>query len=147
MPVVESRQARLEEMRRREHPRCIVCGSNDGSTIHPEFRARDEGGVEASFRCTSALQGYDGLLHGGAISMLLDAAMTNCLFSYGIAAVTGKLEVRFRLPVAAGREASVIAWVTRSSPPLHLLQAEIVQEAKVVARAKGSFMERGPGVP
>ena len=54
------------------------------------FEPQADGSVAAYFACAPNYQGYPGRLHGGVVSMLLDAAMTNCLFARGIQAVTGE---------------------------------------------------------
>jgi len=43
--------------------------------------------------------------------MLLDAAMTHCLFARGVQGVTAKLDVKFRHPVRVGVQANVRARV------------------------------------
>jgi len=100
----------------------------------------------STFQCDEAFEGYPGVLHGGVISSILDGAMVNCLFALGQAAVTVELTTRFRHPVATYQEATVSARVTRSSHPLYLLEAEIVQDGKVKATAKGKFYDQ-PELP
>ena len=72
--------------------------------------------------------------------MLLDAAMTHCLFARGQETVTAELCVRYREAVATGTPARVRAWLVRSSPRLHWLRAELLQENRVKAVATGKFM-------
>ena len=43
-----------------------------------------------------------GISMEGSLLRCLDGAMTNCLFSHGIPAVTGELVVRMHHPVQAG---------------------------------------------
>jgi acyl-coenzyme A thioesterase PaaI-like protein len=81
-------------------------------------------------------------MHGGMIASLLDGAMTNCLFAHGHIAMTGELKVRYREPVIIGEEMLLRAWITRSQPPLHLLEAELKQEGCVKATASAKFVER-----
>jgi acyl-coenzyme A thioesterase PaaI-like protein len=88
------------------------------------------------------LQGYDGMLHGGVISALLDAAMTHCLFHRDVQAVTADLHVRFMEPVSVTGSAMVRAWIVSVQPPLYRLQAEIVQGEKVMARGEAKFLTR-----
>jgi len=107
-----------------------------------EFTVSEDGGVQAAFDCSKTFQGYGGLLHGGVISSLLDGAMTNCLFAHGQQGITGELKVRFRHPVVTDRPAIVRAWIERSIPPFHVLQAELIQDEWVKARATGKFVER-----
>lgn len=132
----------LELTRQRAHPRCIVCGWGRECGLGLRFSLRDDGGVEASFECEARFQGYDGLLHGGVTSSLLDGAMTNCLFARGIVAVTAEMTVRFRHPIALDTSLAVSAHVTRSQTPLHIVEAQVVQDGQVKAKAVGKFMER-----
>jgi hypothetical protein len=92
-------------------------------------------------------QGYNGIMHGGVISCLLDGAMTNCLFSTGITATTGELRLRFLHPVVTDRLATVKAWVIKTHPPLHIVEAELRQGNKLLVRATGKFMEPSSEVP
>jgi len=121
-----------------------VCGRAAGCGLGLRFALRDDGGVEARFACEAQFRGYEGLLHGGVTSSLLDGAMTNCLFAHGIVAVTAEISVRFRHPVALGRPLVVSAHVTRSQALLHIVQAQVVQAGQVKAVATGKFMERPP---
>jgi len=101
-----------------------------------------DGGVQAHFDCDSAYEGFPGMLHGGVISCLLDGAMTNCLFAHGRRGITGELKVRFRHPVVTGQSTLVRAWIESSSPPFHVLKAELIQDQQVKARATGKFLEQ-----
>jgi uncharacterized protein (TIGR00369 family) len=145
MPVTTKlSQDALEQTRQMAHPLCIVCGQANGNGLGLRFLRRDAGGVEATFECDPRFQGYKGMLHGGIISCLLDGAMTNCLFAHGIVAVTAEMKVRFSQPVEVGATLVARAHITRSQAPLHLVEAQIVQDGQVKAKATGKFMERPP---
>ena len=75
-------------------------------------------------------------------SMMLDAAMTNCLFAHGTVALTAELRIRFRESVQVGRMATVKARIVRRSGPLSLLEAEVLQDGRIRANAEGKFMTR-----
>lgn len=107
-----------------------------------EFTPRDDGGVEAHFSCASEFQGYDGVIHGGVISTVLDAAMTNCLFAHDVTAVTAELHVRFRHPVCADEPAVIVARLLRATPPLFVVEAELLQADQCKATCRGKFMEK-----
>lgn len=124
------------------HPRCIVCGRDDGYGLGLHFSLRADGGVEAEFGCDSRFQGYQDILHGGIIATLLDGAMTHCLFAHGIIAMTAEMTVRFRHPILVDVPAQVRAVVADSQPPLHVLHARILQDGRLKARAVGKFVER-----
>jgi acyl-coenzyme A thioesterase PaaI-like protein len=55
------------------------------------------------------LQGYDGVLHGGIISALLDEVMVNHLLAKGVQTVTADLYVRFKKPVPIGMPLKVVS--------------------------------------
>jgi acyl-coenzyme A thioesterase PaaI-like protein len=99
-----------------------------------------DGSVSASFDCSRRFEGYAHVLHGGTIASILDGAMTNCLFSRGIVAMTAKLDIRFRRPLLAGTPAIVRGWHEQSLGRLHLMKAEILQYDRKAATASGKFM-------
>ena len=72
--------------------------------------------------------------------MLLDAAMTHCLFARRNVAVTAELCVRYRQAVVTGRPGRVRAWLVQSSPRLYHLRAELSQAGCVKAMATGKFL-------
>jgi uncharacterized protein (TIGR00369 family) len=134
-------QTTLNAVRRRNHPRCMVCGDANARGLRLDFTAAADGSVSAVFRCEDSFEGYAGIVHGGVVSSLLDGAMTNCLFARGIMAVTAELTVRFQRLLRVGKPARVRAWITRSSPHLHFLAAEITQSGSVAATARAKFRQ------
>ena len=126
----------------RPHPHCVVCGASDPLGLGVRFTIREDGSAESQFHCSSAFEGYPHQLHGGVIALLLDGAMTNCLFAHGHQAVTAELRIRYREPVATSRTASVRAWIERSDRRLRVVAAELVQDGQVKARARAKFVDR-----
>jgi uncharacterized protein (TIGR00369 family) len=136
-----SSQTRLKTAQTQAHPFCLVCSQSNPLGLGLEFTAHDDGSVSAMFLGHSALEGFEGFLHGGMIASLLDGAMTNCLFAHGRVAMTGELKVRYRKPVVVGEAMTIRAWIKRSLSPLHLLEAELKQEGCIKAIASAKFME------
>ncbi|HDP98464.1 MAG TPA: PaaI family thioesterase [bacterium] len=132
----------LNTMRDQVHPDCIACGFTNINGLHLRFETDYEGGVTASFECNEIFEGYPGILHGGIISMILDSAMGNCMFSRGRATVTVEMNTKFRHPVRTGCQATVSANITRVSHPLYLLEARIIQNGEVKATGKGKFYDQ-----
>lgn len=120
----------------------MVCGDpeHNPGTLGLDFVGDDDGGVAARFRPTARHQGYAGLLHGGMICTLLDAAMTNCLFVRGIAALTAEMTVRFVAPVALGQEVEVAAHLVERRRNLCGLEASMTANGRLLARAVAKFM-------
>jgi uncharacterized protein (TIGR00369 family) len=135
-------QRRMQRIRAMTHAGCAVCGATDCRGLHVHFRARPDGRVTGVFKGHPDLQGYPNTLHGGMVSTLLDAAMTNCLFAHGFAAVTAELTVRFLRPVAADRPVTMSAWIEKSWRRLHFLAAELRQEGELMATAAAKFLVR-----
>ena len=132
----------IANIRNQVQPKCIVCGFGNDQGLHLEFGVDDDGSVEARFECDESCEGYPGIMHGGVISLILDGAMGNCMFARGQATVTVEMTTKFRHPVVTGQEAVVSARITRDSHPLYLLEAEIIQDGKVKATAKGKYYDQ-----
>lgn len=138
-----SLQATLRAVGTAEHCQCFMCGSSNPLGPSLEFRAVHAGSVVAEFALSEVYAGYPGVLHGGMTSALLDAAMTNALFSIGVVAVTAELTVRFLAPVAPTRSAVVRGSVVSvDDNPLYLVRAELEQDSKLMARASAKFLSR-----
>jgi acyl-coenzyme A thioesterase PaaI-like protein len=138
----ELKQIQFNSVQADAHPFCMVCSRSNPLGLGLKFICEADGSVSTTFLGHPALEGFEGLLHGGIIASLLDGAMMNCLFALGRAAMTAELNVRYRQPVVIGEEMRIRAWITRSSPPLHLLSAELKQGGCVKAAATAKFMER-----
>jgi uncharacterized protein (TIGR00369 family) len=139
---MNAHQAKLDHVQTEAHPFCMVCSQSNPLGLGLKFNSNDDSSVSTSFLGHPALEGFQGLLHGGVIASLLDGAMTNCMFARGCVAMTVELKVRYRKPVVIGEEIFIRAWITRSSSRLHLLQAELKQDGCVKAVATAKFMER-----
>jgi uncharacterized protein (TIGR00369 family) len=135
-------QNTVANISKRVHSKCIACGFENGNGLHLKFETAFDKSVTATFLCDEAFEGYPGMLHGGIISLILDSAMGNCMFAKGLATVTVEMTMRFKNPVTIGQEAIVSARIARSSHPLYLLEASIVQNGKVKATAKGKYYDQ-----
>jgi len=137
---VIARQNTLEATRAAMHPGCVLCGASNPLGFRLQFTVQPDFSIAATFRCPEALESYPGTVHGGVVSALLDAAMTNVLFSLGVVAVTAELAVRFVAPVRPRMHALLRGALTRTtSHALYHVEADIVQDGVVVARASAKF--------
>ena len=139
---IEERARQLEDMRARHHETCPVCGKTVPGGLSIAFYVCEEGAVETRMMFTREQEGYLGHVHGGLIASVLDGAMTNCLFSYGIAAVTGEMTLRMSHPVPSGEPILARARLEKSAGPLHLLSAELCADDRVLARANAKFVSK-----
>ena len=98
--------------------------------------------MEATIRFERDHEGYVGHVHGGLITAVLDGAMTNCLFSHGIAAVTGEMTIRILCPVPSRSNVIVRAWIEKRMEPYYMLSAELSESGRVMTRATGKFVNK-----
>jgi acyl-coenzyme A thioesterase PaaI-like protein len=127
------------DLGRRCHPSCLVCGDERPDGLGLRFEQQADGSVVAEFDCSAVFQGYPDRLHGGVVAMLLDAAMTHCLFAYNVAGVTAKLGIRYYRAVTLGVPAPVRARIVDAESPLYYLRSEVVQDGGLCVVAKGTF--------
>jgi len=124
------------------HGGCMLCGKRNPRSLGLSFHATGDGGVAARFDAKDLFQGYDGMIHGGVTSALLDEAMTCCLFHHGIEGITADLHVRFVHPVPCGASLEIRAWPLSFRPPVYSLRSEIVLGRRVAAWGEAKFMRR-----
>jgi uncharacterized protein (TIGR00369 family) len=139
---VKAVQNMISDISESVHLNCFVCGSQNISGLHLKYSANEDGSVEAEFQCDECYEGYLGILHGGVIASVLDGAMGNCMFAHGRATMTVEMLTRFRHPILTGRVTVVTARIKQNAHPLYLLEAEIIQEGRVKATAKGKYYDQ-----
>jgi acyl-coenzyme A thioesterase PaaI-like protein len=138
---LEGMRQNLDAFQSSWHSRCVACGRKNRSGLGLHFEVNADRQVEATFPCPDCFEGYPHSLHGGFVAVLLDSAMTNCLFAHGLVGMTGHLDVRFRHVVDIGKSARVRAWLECSSHRLHIFRACLEQDDKIKATASGRFLE------
>jgi uncharacterized protein (TIGR00369 family) len=135
------RTVTAHEETRLAHAGCMVCG--DGGPGAPTFGLRfladATGSILATFRTARRYQGYQGILHGGVISTLLDAAMVHCLFARGVTAVTAEMTVRFLREVPVDRDIAVGATLAGERHGVFQVWASLWHRTTRFAVAKGKF--------
>lgn len=121
------------------HPACIACRARDAGGLGLHFASAGDGRVQTEFACDPHYQGYPDRIHGGFVTLLLDAAMTHCLFARQVRAYTAKLSVRFRRPVVLSGVAQVDAWCVENRAPVYVMRSELRQGSAVCATAEALF--------
>lgn len=136
------------KLAKQAHRNCMACGNaeTNPNALQLDFTTHSDGSVSAQFNVTHRHQGYDGLLHGGMVSTLLDAAMTHCLFSKGVRALTAELLVRFAEPVRVGQNITVTAHFIGQRRGIYQLEAFIHEHKTMCARATSKFIEPKNGI-
>ena len=122
------------------HHQCLLCGDDNPWSLKLRFSTGGNGIVSARFVAHDMLQGYQGMVHGGVVAALLDAAMTNCLFQCGVKAVTGDLHIRYLRPVPCQQTLDIHASVEKATPKLYRMKSEIRDRDHLLARADAVFI-------
>jgi len=124
------------------HLNCLLCGKDNPWSFGVKFYGQENGSVTGQFQSHANLQGYDGILHGGVITALLDAAMTHSLFHQGIEAVTGDMRIRFLHPIPCEALLDLKGHVVSERSRLYVVQAEIHLKERLMAKGEAKFMAR-----
>lgn len=120
---------------------CIVCGRHNPAGLRVTYWAED-GRSRAEVVPPAHFQGFDGTLHGGIVSALLDDAMWYAAFSAGLFTMTAELSVRFRKPVPVGEAIRLEGRVQAQRGRLTEMAAELSHAVtgEVLAEASGKFL-------
>ena len=125
----------------RDNERCYVCGKKNPVGLSVDFKNNAEArSILGWFTPSQDHQGYEGIVHGGILSSLLDEAMAKLAFSLGIPALTAEITVTFKTPAAPGDELSVFGRITEETHRLILAEAKIERGPVVIAEAKGKLL-------
>ena len=112
---------------------CFGCGPNNPVGLRLEFTP-DGDIVEAVFTPEAHHQGWDGVLHGGIISCLLDEAMAYAARLLArVNCITGKMTITMRCPVAMDAPLRVTGRVVKVSRKLVESRAELLLPDGTVA--------------
>lgn len=129
-------------MELKDDRQCFVCGQDNPMGLRLSFEVDEVARtIKTVFNPQKAHQGYEGVVHGGIISSILDEAMANLAFALGYNAVTAKLTVRFKRPLTVGETVTVTGRLTKEAKRAMEAEAVAVKEdGTVIAEAEGLLM-------
>lgn len=88
---------------------CFACGPDNPIGLHLDFHFTAEKYVAEKI-LPHEYQSYEGVVHGGIVTTMLDEAMGGYLYSSGEKAVTARLDVRYRKPTPVGEQLVITGW-------------------------------------
>lgn len=122
--------------------RCFGCGELNDAGLKLRFEPAPDGIVRAVFRVPPRFQSWAGVVHGGMVALLLDEAVGWAAWHGGQPGVTGKLEVRYRLPLRIGEEVEICGRLDRTRRSLSYASAWIERagDGARIAEATATLM-------
>mgnify|MGYP001585919655 CR=1 FL=1 len=127
--------------RLQDNQRCYVCGKKNPLGLSVDFKIdTDARAIRAEFTPFDEHQGYEGIVHGGILSSLLDEAMAKLAYSLGIPAVTAEITVKFKARAAPGDKLLVSGRLVQETKRLILAEARIDRGPVVIAEATGKLL-------
>ena len=108
---------------------CWICGEKNPDGLQLKFDLnKTTKTLQTSFIPTETYQGYDGIVHGGILSALLDEAMAKLAFELGYNAVTAMLNVRFKSLAKVKEKLTIRGKITQANRWLVFAKATIHKE-------------------
>ena len=124
---------------------CFVCGEKNPGGLQLSFQIDEEKQtLKTIFVGKPVFQGYDGIVHGGIISTLVDEAMAKLAYELGYNAVTASLEVRFKKPAPILEPLLVYGEITEVKRKIVKAKAAITREdGTILAVGTSTLMRQG----
>ena len=121
---------------------CFVCGKNNPNGLQLSFEIdKEKQTLKSTFIASPTFQGWDGIVHGGMISTLLDEAMAKLVYELGYQAVTASLEVRFKKPAPILEPLTIRGEITEVNKRLIRAKAYVAKEdGTILATGISAFL-------
>jgi len=117
--------------------KCFVCGSDNPGGLHLQFQIEEKDmRLRTTFVPPDIYQGWDGIVHGGILSTLLDEAVGKLAYELGYDAVTTKLMVTFRRPAKINQPIKVYGQIER-------VTSRLIEGTSRIEDAEGNLVAEG----
>jgi acyl-coenzyme A thioesterase PaaI-like protein len=119
---------------------CFACSPRNPIGLKLEFE--HEGDIcRASFVAGPEHQGWNGVMHGGLVTTILDEVMAQWLMVRNHITMTAEMTTRFINPVPIGAKLTVESRLVADKRRLFLMEANaMLPDGSVVARATAKFV-------
>jgi uncharacterized protein (TIGR00369 family) len=123
---------------------CFVCGENNPGGLRLNFDIDSEHQtLKTTFIASPTFQGWDGIVHGGIISTLLDEAMAKLVYELGFQAVTASLVIKFKNPAPILEPLSVYGEIMEVNKRLIRAKAHVAKEdGTILATGSSTFVKQ-----
>ncbi len=121
---------------------CFVCGEKNekGLKLTFEFDKKKKR-IKTIFKPREWQQGFEGIIHGGFLAILLDEVMVKLSYEIGIPAVTAEMSICFKEPARIDRDIIVTGEIIRETKRIIYTKADAkYREGNIVAQAEGKLV-------
>jgi uncharacterized protein (TIGR00369 family) len=135
-------EERIEIPKPRGH-HCFACGTENPIGLNLQFYRLGDA-VYSEITLDRQYEGWEGVVHGGIVSTLLDEVMSwAIMFVKKVFLVTRKMDIKYVKPVLVGTPLTVSGrLMDDSQPPKIRARAEIRDEqGGLLVRSSGEFVE------
>lgn len=120
---------------------CFVCGRDNPVGFNVTIVSdRDGQSAQCSLVVAAVYQGWQGMVHGGIISALLDEVSAYAGMTVAETVVTAELNTRFHKPVPVEQEITVSAQVVKQVRRVVMVEAELSMQGEVLASAEAKMI-------
>ena len=118
---------------------CFACGTLNEQGLHLELHLElRRSWVELEL--DRRFEGWDGIIHGGIVSTILDEVMAWALVAEDNWGLTARMNVVFKAPVHVGQPIRADGWITDARRRI------VDTEARLVDRDSGTLLATATGV-
>lgn len=117
---------------------CFCCGRDNAQGLHLEGWVVEGQTIRYDFLAEARFQGWEGILHGGVLPLVFDEMLGWLSYRLGHRAMTARLEVRLRRPVAIGER-------LRLTGTLAQQRRALLEVALSAVRPDGTLVADGVG--
>lgn len=111
---------------------CFVCGDKNRYGLHLKFAIDKDNIMHTEFVPQKHHQGFNNIVHGGLIGLILDEIMVNLLWKMGKDAVTAELNVRLKRAAKPGERLIFEGWIDREDRKIIQTRAQTKNEAGTI---------------
>ncbi len=125
------------------YKKCFFCGPATGG-LALELQYQEKSAI-CEFVAPEKFQGFDGMLHGGIVTGILDEVMWwTLVVEKKVICATSKIEVQFKKPILCGCEYRASGCCEETTGHTYVVSGKIEDESgHICARATGSFRAIG----
>ena len=119
---------------------CFACGEKNPIGLHLKFDF-DGDKITTKKILPREFEGYEGAVHGGIVSTLLDETMCKFIsYKYDQKSLTGRLEVRFKYPTPINQEVKITAWQENQRKNIITMRSTVeTADGTITAEATAKF--------